>query len=170
MKKLNLIISIALLMSTYCLGLNEVSLRQELDILKPFVGKIWFCESADPSGHMTLHFLRRFEAMHDGKILRYYGECKELNSQTDGYYYYDPDKQEIAFLWLTSNGNITVGNVKEEDGKILAYGYAIISSRKLEFRNIYEFTSDGKLHDKWFSFEDGEWKAGHSRVYTAKTP
>jgi len=168
MKKLNLIISIALLMSAYCLGQNEVSLRKELDILKPFTGKIWVCESTDPSGQMTLHFLRRFEPMHDGKILRFYGECKELNSRTDGYYYYDPDKKEIAFLWLTSNGNITVGNVKEEDGKILAYGYGIFPNRKLEFRNTYEFTSDGKLHDKFFRFEDGEWKAGHSRIFTAK--
>jgi len=168
MKKLNLIISIVLFMSAYCLGQNEVSLRKELDILKPFAGKRWFCESTDPSGQMTLHLLRRFEPMHDGKILKLYGECKELKIRTDGYYYYDPDKKEIAFLWLTSNGNITVGNVKEEDGKILAYRYAIFPDQKLEFRNTYEFTSDGKLHDKWFSFEGREWKAGHSWVYTAK--
>jgi len=50
MKKLNLIISIVLLMSTYCLGQNEVSLRKELDILKPFTGKTWVSESTDPSG------------------------------------------------------------------------------------------------------------------------
>jgi hypothetical protein len=149
MKKLNLIISIALLMSICCLGQNDVSLRKELDILK-------------------LHFLLRFEPMHDGKILKFYGACKELNSRTDGYYYYDPDKKAIAYLWLTSNGNITVGNVKEEDGKILAYGYGIFPNRKLEFRNTYEFTADGKLHDKFFRFEDGEWKAGHSRIYTAE--
>ncbi|UCE22116.1 MAG: hypothetical protein JSV46_07885, partial [Candidatus Aminicenantes bacterium] len=61
MKKINLIISIALLMSAYCLGQKEVSLRKELDILKPFVGKTWVCESTDPSGQMTLHLLRRFE-------------------------------------------------------------------------------------------------------------
>lgn len=92
MKKLNLIISMTFLMSVYCLGQNEVSLRKELDILKPFAGKTWVCESTDPSGRMPLHFLLRFEPMHDGKILRFYGECKELNSRTDGYYYYDPDK------------------------------------------------------------------------------
>ena len=168
MKKVHLIISTALLMSVYSLGQNEVSLRKELDILKPFVGQTWVSEDTHPSGQMKLHFLVRFEPKHDGKILKYYGECKELNIRTDGYYYYDPDKKEIAFLWLASNGNIAVGNVKEEDGKILAYGYGIFPDRKLEFRNIYEFTSDGKLHDKFFRFEDGEWKAGHSRIYTAK--
>ena len=168
MKKLKLLISMALLIGGYCHGQNEVSLRKELDILKPCVGKSWISEDTHPSGQMTLHFLRRFEPMHEGKILKFYGECKELRSRTDGYYYYDPDKKEVAFLWLTSNGNVTVGNVKEEDGKILAYGYGIFPDRKLEFRNTYEFTSDGKLYDKFFRFEDGEWKAGHSRVFTAK--
>ena len=168
MKRFILIIPMAFLMSAWCPGQNEVSLRKELDILRPFLGKTWVCESTDPSGKMKLHFLLQFEPMHDGKILKYYGECKELNSRTDGYYYYDPDKKEIAYLWLTSNGNVTIANMKEEDGKILAYGYGIFPDRKLEFRNTYEFTLDGKLHDNFFRFEDGEWKAGHSRIYTAK--
>ena len=158
----------ALCLSVFCLGQDDISLRKELEILKPFVGKTWVSEDTHPSGQMKLHFSRRFETMHDGKILKIHGECKELNSRTDGYYYYDPDKKEIAFLWLTSNGNITVGNVKEEDGKILAYGYGIFPDRKLEFRNFYEFTSDGKYHDDFFRYEDGEWKAGHSRVFTVE--
>jgi hypothetical protein len=58
------------------------------------------------------------------KIIKFYQECKELNSQTDGYYYYDPDKKAIAFLMLTNNGNFSVGNVKEEKGKIIEYGQA----------------------------------------------
>ena len=168
MKKLNLIIFIGLLISAYCLGNDEVSLRKELDILKPFVGKTWVSEDTHPSGQMKLHFIIRLEPEHDGKILKYYGECEELKIRTDGYYYYDPDKKEIAFLWLSSNGNITVGNMKEEDGKILAYGFGIFPDRKLAFRNTYEFTPDGKLRDNFFRFEDGEWKAGHSRIYTSK--
>ena len=168
MKKLILMNSIALIMSTYCLGQNEVTLRTELEILKPLVGKTWVSETKDSSGQMTLHLLRQLEPMHNGKILKYYGECKELNNQTDGYYYYDSDKKEIAFVWLNNNGNVTVGNVKEEDGKILMYGYITFPQRKLEFRNVYKITSDGELTDEWFRFEDGEWKAGHSRVWTVK--
>ena len=106
--------------------------------------------------------------MHDGKTLKIYGECKELNNQTDGNYCFDSDKKEVAFIWLTSNGNVTVGNVKEEDGKILMYGYITFPQRKLEFRNIYKITPDGELTDEWFRFEDGEWKACHSRIWTVK--
>jgi len=168
MKKPILMISMILLAGATGLGHNDASLRKELDILKPLVGKNWICEWKDPSGRQTLHLLRRYEPMHDGKILKVYQECRELNSQTDGYYYFDPDKKEIAFLTLTNNGNITIGNVKEEGGKILSYGQVIFSDKKLEFRNTYELTAKGEMVDQFFSFENGEWRAGHSRVWSAK--
>jgi hypothetical protein len=115
-----------------------------------------------------LHHLLKFEPIHIGKALRVHGECPELNYQSDGFYYYDPDKKEIAFLSLGSNGNFSAGNVKVEDGKILHHGYVTFSDRKLEFRNTYEIAPEGQLIDKWFSFEDEEWKAGHSRVFRVK--
>ncbi len=163
-----LIISITILPGALCPGQDEMALRQELLILKPLVGKTWIGEMKDPSGKKTLHLLMKCEPLHDGKVLKYYQETQELKNRNDGYYYYDPDKKEIAFLILNSNGNLAKGNVKEEGGKILKHGYAIFPDRKLEFRNTLEVTPDGKLNDKWFSFEDGEWKAGHSAIYTTK--
>ena len=50
MKKLILMNSIALIMSTYCPGQNEVTLRTELEILKPLVGKTWVSEDKHPNG------------------------------------------------------------------------------------------------------------------------
>jgi hypothetical protein len=171
-KKAILVFSSVILASALCLGQDTVALRPELSLLKPLLGKTWVCEwiveTRDPSERQTLHVLRRYEPMHDGKILKIYQECIELNSQTDGYYYYDPDKKEIAFLTLTNNGNFSVGNVKEEGGKILEYGQVTFPNEKLEFRNTYALTSKGEVVDQFFSFENGEWRAGHSRVWTAK--
>ena len=168
MKKLILMISMVILAGALGLGRDDAALRRELDILKPLVGKNWISEWKDPSGRQTLHLVCRYEPMHEGKVLRFYQECKELNSQTDGYYYYDPDKKEIAFLQLTNNGNFAVGNVKAEGGKILEYGHITFPNEKFEFRNIYELTANGELTDQFHSFENGEWRAGHSRVWTAK--
>ena len=168
MKKLVLLISMIILAGALGYGRDDAALRRELGILKPLVGKNWICEWKDPSGRQTLHLLCRFEPMHDGKILRFYQECRELNSRTDGYYYYDPDKKEIAFLQLTNNGNFAVGNVKAEGGKILEYGHVTFPNEKFEFRNIYELTAHGELTDRFHSFENGEWRAGHSRAWTAK--
>jgi len=159
---------ITLSLSMICLGQDATALRNELLILKQLVGKTWIAESKDPTGQMTLHNLLKFEPIHNGKVLRIYMECPELKFQSDGFYYYDPDKKEIAFLNLGSNGNFSAGNVKVEEGKILHYGYVTFSDYKLEFRNTYEITREGQLLDKWFSFEDKEWKAGHSRVFIVK--
>jgi hypothetical protein len=168
MKKFVLLISMVILAGALGLGRNDTALRRELDILKPLVGKTLICEWKDPSGRQTLHLVCRYDPMHNGKILKFYQECRELNSQTDGYYYYDPDNKEIAFLQLTNNGNFAVGNVKAEGGKILEYGHVTFPNEKLEFRNTYELTANGELVDQFFSFENGEWRAGHSRVWTAK--
>ncbi len=147
---------------------QEPSIRKELDILKPLLGKTWVGEEKHPNGQSVLHFMMSFELMHNGKTVKRYLECKELNFQSDGYFYYDPDRKEIALLQLGSNGNFSVGNVKAENGTILQYGYSISPNGKLEYKNPLEMTADGKLIDKFFSFEKGEWRAGHSRVYTAK--
>jgi len=168
MKKPMLMIFLALLAGAHASGQAEVTLRKELDILKPLIGKTWICEMTDPSGRQTLHLLRLYEPMHDGKILKIYQECRELNSQTDGYYYFDPDKKEIAFLTLTNNGNFAAGNVKEEGGKILEYGQVTFPNEKLAFRNTYELTANGQMVDHFFSFENGQWSAGHSRAWTVK--
>ena len=122
-----------ILLSLNFLG-QDISIRKELDILKPLLGKTWASEEKHPNGQLVLHFLLNFELMHNGNTIKRYLECKELNFQSDGYYYYDPDRKEIALLQLGSNGNFSVGNIKAENGKILQYGYAIFPDKKLEFK------------------------------------
>lgn len=168
MKKQILIITTTILLGINCYGQNEVSLREELGILKPFISKTWISEEKHPSGQMVLHFNLKFESIYNGKVIKMYMECPDLNFQTNGYFYYDSDKKEIAFLELSSNGNISQGYIKKEDGKVVKYGNVIFSDRKLEFKNIFEFTTEGSYSDKYFRLENGEWKPGHSRVYNEK--
>ena len=72
-------------------------------------------------------------------------------------------KQQIGMFSISNRKNFTHGYVKEDNGKILMYGSITFPEKKLELKNTLEFTEDGKLLDKYFRFEDGEWKAGHSR-------
>ncbi|MBW1933687.1 MAG: hypothetical protein JRI56_11970 [Deltaproteobacteria bacterium] len=85
-----------------------------------------------------------------------------LQSITEAYFYWDSDKQEIGVFSITSNGNFFHGHVIEDDVKILIYGLITFPDNKLEFRNTFELTEEGKLIDKWFTFRDGEWKPGHT--------
>lgn len=158
-------IMILLITFSYCFGQSEHMLREELKLLQPLTGKSWVSEMTDPSGQKTLHLSQYYEPMYGGKVLKSYRECKELNYQSSGFIYFNPDTREIEELQLSSNGNMFKGNVKEEDGKLLFYGYTIFADSKREFRNTYEITPDGKIIDEYFSGDNGKWKAGHSRVW-----
>jgi len=48
------------------------------------------------------------------------------------------------------------------------YGYATFPDDKIEFKNSFELTEEGKLLDQWYRFQDGEWKPGHSFVLSEK--
>ena len=104
---------------------------------------------------------RRWDVIWEGKVVKYVSNVKELNNFSEGYFYWDPEKKEIALFIINSRSIITQGHVQKEDGKILMYGHVKFPDRTLEFRNTFEMTDDGKLIDRWFRFEDGEWKAGH---------
>lgn len=166
MTKAKTVLMILLITFSYAFGQDEIKLREELKILQPLTGKSWVSVMTDPSGQKTLHLSQYYEPMYSGKVLKSYRECKELNYQSNGFIYYNPDTKEIEELQLSSNGNMSKGNVKEEDGKLLFYGYTIFPDSKREFRNTYEITPDGKIIDKYFSIDNGKWKAGHARVWT----
>ena len=102
-----------------------------------------------------------WEILWNGKAIKQTTEVKILQSVTEAYFYWDSDKQEIGVFSITSNGNFYHGHVIEDDGKILIYGYITFPDTKLEFRNTFELTEDGKLLDKWFTFRGGEWTPGH---------
>ena len=167
MKKAILLI-VAVLLHSFSYGQNESELRNELLILKPLLGKTWVCESMHPSGQMKLNMVRTFESINGGKLVKQLTECQELNYQDDQYYYFDSEKNEIAIFLLASNGNISVGNLKEEEGKLLFYGDAIFPNRKTKYKMYWEMNPEGKIVDKYYQYREGEWQAGHSRVWSIK--
>lgn len=167
MKKL-IFISCLILFVSAKFYTQEMPIIKEMELLEPFMGKTWLSEMASGAGVGTLHTIHKYESMHNGKIVKYHNENIELKQQSDGYYYYDPVKKEIAFLIINTNGNYRIGNVKKKGGQILMYGYATIRGERIEFRNIYEIISNGEIIDKWYSLEEGEWKAGHVATWKAK--
>lgn len=105
---------------------------------------------------------RLWDVLWGGKAVKFFSYVKELSNFSEGYLYWDPEKKEIAIFRINNKGTITKGYVKKEDGKILMYGRITFSDGTLEFRNTFEITDDGRLIERWFRFEDGEWKAGHT--------
>jgi len=118
-----------------------------------------------PDGKTVIHHLRNWKPGHNGQIILIKRGATELGVRTDGFIYYNPDSDQIELFTLTSNGNITTGVITIEEDKLVVMGTLILKDRKLENKNIYELTPDGTISDKYFRIENGEWKAGHSRVW-----
>ena len=136
-------------------------LDKNLEILKPLVNKAWVGYLKALDSDKMIELPRRWDVIWDGKAVKYSSYVAELNNFSEGYLYWDPQKKEVAVFRINSRGIITRGHVKKENGKILMYGHATFPDRILEFRNTFEITEEGTLIDRWFRFEDGEWKAGH---------
>lgn len=141
-------------------------LDENLKLLEPLINKIW--EAKEPRFGEEAIIEKSFDIIEDGKAIKRTESIKVLNATAVYFYYWDFEKQEIGVFGIHNNGNFVHGHVKEEDGKVLIYGYGTFPDKKLEFRNTYELTADGRFFDKYYRFEDNQWKSGHSWVFYEK--
>lgn len=162
MKKLKYLISTTLLITLSIISIYGQELDENLKLLEPLTNKIWQSEMEGLSGEGIIVIQREWKPIWGGKAIAYNYKAEKLNVYTEGYLFWDPDKQEIGLFTINNKGRFMQGHVKEEDGKLLFYGYITFPDKKLEFRNIFEFTEDGNILDYWYRFTDGEWKAGHA--------
>jgi hypothetical protein len=135
-------------------------LDEHLKLLAPIVNKNWEGEMPRLGEGAKREVL--WKVIWNGKAIKQTTEVKMLQSISEAYFYWDSDKAEIGVFSITSNGNFFQGHVTEDNGKILIYGDITFPDGKLKFRNTFELTEDGKLLDKWFTLQDGEWKPGHT--------
>jgi hypothetical protein len=134
-------------------------LDENLKLLEPFINKKW--EAKEPRFGEDAKIDRRFEIIEDGKAIKRISTLNVIHATSVYLYYWDFNKQEIGVFGIHNNGNFVHGHVKKEADKILIYGFGTFPDKKLEFRNTYELTNDGKFLDKYYRFEDNEWKSGH---------
>jgi hypothetical protein len=151
-----------LLLALPAAGIHAQDLDEHLQLMKPFTGKVWESQMEGLRGEGSLTNHREWSVVWGGKAIKYSSRTEKLNLSQEGYFFWDPDKQEIGMFTLNSEGRFQQGYVKEEGGKILMYGFLTMGDRRLEYRNYFELTEDGRMLDSWYRFEDGEWKAGHA--------
>jgi cyclase len=138
-------------------------LNENLKLLQPIVNIQWQGKMKSPDGKNEFTTRREWRAIMNGSVVKYTSTVKELGFSSEGFYYWDPIKKEIALFEISSNrGNFQRGHVEMENGAIVTAGTITFPDRELEFRNTFEVTSDGGLLDTWFRFENGRWLPGHS--------
>jgi len=116
-------------------GLYGQQLDEYLTLLEPLTNKTWQAEMPQLGEGVMRHC--RWNVIWEGKAVKQTTEIIKINFVTEAYFFWDSDKQEIGLFSISSNGNFLHGYVKEENGKILMYGYATFPDDKIEFKNSF---------------------------------
>jgi rhodanese-related sulfurtransferase len=132
-----------------------------LKILEPLVNRHWVGEMKSPDGSRTFKTDRNFQAIRDGSAVRYTASIPEIDSFSEGYFYWDREAQKVAVLVLSSRGVVERGTVSIENGVLTIQGTMAFPERTFDFKNTFEFTADGKMIDRWFQNASGPWQPGH---------
>jgi hypothetical protein len=148
--------------------LRGQALDEKLILLKPMVGTTWEGTLKSPDGRQEFKTVQRLDAVWNGSVLRYTGSVPDLNDRFEGFVYWDPEANRIAFFIAHSKGVIKRGTVSGEDGIITFRGRILFPERQFDFRNTFEFPSEGIMIDRWFQNAFGPWQPGHVIEFKAK--
>jgi hypothetical protein len=143
------------------LSSNAQTLNPNFDILKPLLDKSWVGELKAPDGKATYSTTHEFKLLWDGSAVKYVGSIPELNSYSEGFFYWDREEGKIAVFIMNSEGVYQQGYVTLEEGNITVKGRIYFPDKNFEYRNTLELTKDGRMIDRWFQNAFGPWMAGH---------
>ncbi len=144
------------------------TLDENLKLLEPLAGKRWVGQIKALDRDEYLEIVRRFDIVWNGSAVKITGYCKALDSEREGFIFWDSIAGRIAMFAINNRGIVQQGHIEERDGKIVVAGSITFPDRRLEFENTFELTPAGGLIDEWFRLEDGEWLPGHRVELTAE--
>jgi hypothetical protein len=143
-------------------------LSKNLKILEPLVNRQWTGEMMSPEGGRLLKTDRNFHVVWDGSVVKITASVPEINSFSEGYFYWDREARQVAVFILSSRGVIERGTVSVEQGLLTVQGKIVFPERTFDFKNTFEFTPDGKMIDRWFQNAFGPWRPGHVVEFVEK--
>jgi len=137
------------------------TLSENLKILEPLVNKHWVGEMKAPDGSRMFKTDRNFQVVWDGSVVKYTSSIPEIDSFSEGYFYWDRKAQKLAAFILSSRGVVQHGTVSVENGVVTVQGTMVFPEQTFDYKNTFEFTPDGKMIDRWFQNAFGPWRPGH---------
>jgi hypothetical protein len=162
-KTKHLLIFLLLLISFPAIG--QV-LNEKLKNLEPLLYSNWVGEMKSPDGKKAFKINLSYEPLWDGEVIKFSRSVPEIKSFSEGYIYWDYDSSKILIFTISTRGAARESEVTFEEGKILVKGKLSIDNRTFDYKNAFEFTSDGKMTDSWFQNAFGYWQPGHVIVFS----
>lgn len=144
-------------------------LDARLEFLAPLINRTWVGHFVGPADSTLTHRVR-WEPILDGKAVRRTKLVPEASFADDGYYFWDWEAGQVAFLSVGNRGQVTRGFVVREEGRVVLRGAWRDDRSVHEFALTLEVLPDGKLEDRYYGVANGEWTPGHLIIYSAREP
>lgn len=157
--------------TSFLLSARMAGGQEPVDILsmfRPLIGRTWAGHFVGSSDSELKHVIR-WEKILNGSVVKSTKTVAALDFQMETYFYWDWEKEHIAFLQLTSRGIFSRGTAGFINGKIELSGTGIKPNGVSEFKQTFEIKSDGSLKDYYYRKENGEWLQGHLIEYYGQT-
>jgi hypothetical protein len=146
---------------------HSQELGGRLEFLAPLLDKDWvgrFVGSSDS----TLTHHARWTAIMDGRAVKRVKTVPQAGFADEGYYYWDWERGEVAFISVSNRGQVTQGTVSTDEGHIILRGVWRDDEGPHEFVLTLEVLPDGRLQDRYDNVVDGKRTPGHRIEYSAE--
>jgi hypothetical protein len=142
-------------------------LSPELEFLRSFIGA-WTGEFQDASERPAV--LRSWTPILSGHAIRETRTVPEVGFEAQSIFYYDREAGVVSYLGMTNNGYVSQGQIAY-DGEVFVQSGEQTGpeSPAYAIRVTFRFGDDGTLVNRLYNLQDGEWRAGHTIVYTASS-
>ncbi len=168
MKHWRSITTVAWILLLYPPEAHSQQLDERLRGLEPLLDKTWIGMMEAPDGTQASKIVLTYEAILDGKAVRFSRVNPDRNVSAEGYFYWDNLEQKVAYFLIGTGGNYAQGFVGFEGNTVTIEGKAVLAQsprpggpQTLVFRHTFEWTEDGRLIDRYYLNLAGVWQAGH---------
>jgi hypothetical protein len=140
-------------------------LAPELQFLRPFVGT-WVGEFQDASERPTIH--RTWTPILSGQAIKETRTVPDVGFEAQSLFYFDRAAGVVSYLGITDNGYVSRGQIASDGEVVTQSGEQIRpDSSTYSIRVTFRFTDEGTMVNQLYNLDDGEWRIGHSVIYTA---
>ncbi|MBK1878819.1 hypothetical protein [Pelagicoccus mobilis] len=164
--KQTLQLALLLLFST-SLSANEATLHPKLEPFRPILGITYSGEFAQSTPDKPVIDVVRNERILNGQAIR---SVHSLNNGAYGgetIYRWDEEKQRIVYHYFTTQGFMTTGTFKLQDGVFTAFEEVTGAANGIvAVRSSGSFTPEKMTVKSEYQSEDGSWTPGHTATYT----
>jgi len=147
---------------------QQPELEEGLRSLEPLIGTTWRgrVEQRRDAERMDLVW----ERVLDGKAVRLTRQVPAVGLVAEVLYFWDRERNALAFLGVSSRGVVQRGVVTVESGVIVHLGTQIGPETRTEYKQTLELLPDGRLRDVFYALTPSGWRQRHLILHETDPP